>query len=65
MTMYFNNEEFTILDAALTTRRERVLEMIKMFEDRNETSFANAYRRELNGVEQMQAKLNYIFNTEF
>ena len=65
MTMYFNNEEFTILDAALTTRRERVLEMIKMFEDRNETDFAAIYRRELNGVEQMQAKLNYIFNTEF
>ena len=63
MTLEFNIREFTILDAALHNRIERIQQMIDLFAERKEWDYVAIYNTELEEAKELLYNINQIFNT--
>jgi hypothetical protein len=65
MTLEFNYADYSILDAALTNRIERIQEMMKIFNETGQDKMTKLYDQELHDTKTLKLKISDIFNTEF
>ena len=56
MTLEFNSSEYPVIMAALANRKERVQEMLRIFEDSQTAQ--NSYKKELRQLEELELRLH-------